>query len=95
MERPSPILALGVNPFPSRFINRTCHFSIFIGSLLYQRAKPSQGTVLFINGKGRLKKLMEMEIDKQESKFCVGGKHERATLEMSAHVFQNFYGGKI
>ena len=31
-----------------------CHFSIFIGSFLYQRAKPPQGTVLFINllGKG-------------------------------------------
>ena len=30
------------------------HFSIFIGSFLYQRAKPPQGTVLFINllGKG-------------------------------------------
>ena len=31
-----------------------CHFSIFIGSFLYQRAKPPQGIVLFINllGKG-------------------------------------------
>ena len=31
-----------------------CHFSIFIGSFLYQRTKPPQGTVLFINllGKG-------------------------------------------
>ena len=31
-----------------------CHFSIFIGSSLYQHAKPPQGTVLFINllGKG-------------------------------------------
>ena len=31
-----------------------CHCSIFIGSFLYQRAKPPQGTVLFINllGKG-------------------------------------------
>ena len=31
-----------------------CHFSIFIGSFLCQRAKPRQGTVLFINllGKG-------------------------------------------
>ena len=31
-----------------------CHFSVFIGSSLYQRAKPPQGTVLFINllGKG-------------------------------------------
>ena len=31
-----------------------CHFSIFIGSFLYQLAKPPQGTVLFINllGKG-------------------------------------------
>ena len=31
-----------------------CHFSIFIGSFLYQRAKPPQGFVLFINllGKG-------------------------------------------
>ena len=31
-----------------------CHFSIFIGSFLYKRAKPPQGTVLFINllGKG-------------------------------------------
>ena len=27
----------------------SCQFSIFIGSLLYQRAKPPQGTVLFIN----------------------------------------------
>ena len=26
-----------------------CHFAIFIGSFLYQRAKPPQGTVLFIN----------------------------------------------
>ena len=71
MEPASPIQALGVNPFPSRFINRTifsfvmrlnrmnapavcCHFSIFIGSFLYQRAKPPQGIVLFINllGKG-------------------------------------------
>ena len=25
------------------------HFSIFIGSFLYQRAKPPQGTILFIN----------------------------------------------
>ena len=69
MEPPS-LLISGVNPFPSRFINRTiffvmrfnrmnalaacCHFSIFIGSFLYQRAKPPQGIVLFINllGKG-------------------------------------------
>ena len=31
-----------------------CHFSIFIGSFFYQRTKPPQGTVLFINllGKG-------------------------------------------
>ena len=31
-----------------------CRFSIFIGSSLYQRAKPPQGIVLFINllGKG-------------------------------------------
>ena len=31
-----------------------CHFSVFIGPSLYQRAKPPQGTVLFINllGKG-------------------------------------------
>ena len=31
-----------------------CHSSIFIGSFLYQRTKPPQGTVLFINllGKG-------------------------------------------
>ena len=31
-----------------------CHFSISIGSFLYQRAKPPQGTVLFIDlfGKG-------------------------------------------
>ena len=26
-----------------------CHFSTFIGSFLYQRAKPPQGTVLLIN----------------------------------------------
>jgi len=33
-----------------------CHFSIFIGSFLYKRAKPLHGTVLFINilGKGSL-----------------------------------------
>ena len=31
-----------------------CNFSIFIGSFLYQRTKPPQGTVLFVNllGKG-------------------------------------------
>ena len=31
-----------------------CHFSIFIGSFLYQHTKPPQGSVLFINllGKG-------------------------------------------
>ena len=31
-----------------------CHFSVFIGSFLYQRVKPPQGIVLFINllGKG-------------------------------------------
>ena len=63
MERPSPLISW-VNPFPSIFINRTiffcnalaacCHFSIFIGSFLYQRAKPSQGIVLLIDllGKG-------------------------------------------
>ena len=77
MEPPSPLISW-VNPFPSRFLNRTiffwnalephecaccllfdviqyyCHFSIFIGSFLYQRAKPTQGTILFINllGKG-------------------------------------------
>ena len=69
MELPSPLISW-VNPFPSRVINRTiffvmrlnrmnapaacCHFSIFIGSFLYQRAKPPQGIVLFINllGKG-------------------------------------------
>jgi len=63
MERPS-LLISWVNPFPSRFIKRTiffcnalaacCHFSIFVGSFLYQRAKPPQGIVLFINllGKG-------------------------------------------
>ena len=58
MEHPS-LLISSVNPFPSRFINRTiffcnalaacCHFSIFIGSFLYQRARPPQGIVLFIN----------------------------------------------
>ena len=65
MEPPSPLIS-GVNPSPSRFINRTvffsnalaacfdvrqyhCHLSIFIGSLLYQRAKPPQRTVVFIN----------------------------------------------
>ena len=63
MEPPS-LLISWVNPFPSRFINRIiffynalaacCHFSIFIGSFLYQRAKPPKGIVLFINllGKG-------------------------------------------
>ena len=25
-----------------------CHFSIFMGSFLYQRAKPPRGTVLFV-----------------------------------------------
>ena len=30
-----------------------CRFSIFIGSFLYQRAKPPQGTVLFINLLGK------------------------------------------
>ena len=61
---PPSLLISWVNPFPSRFINGTiffcnalaacCHFSIFIGSFLYQRAKPPQGIVLFINllGKG-------------------------------------------
>ena len=54
-----------LNSFPSKFINKPfsfvmrlnrmnalaacCHFSIFIGSFLYQLAKPPQGTVLFIN----------------------------------------------
>ena len=67
MEPPSPLISC-VSPFPSRFRNRTIffcyaleshecacyHFSIFIGSFLYQRAKPPQGTLLFINllGKG-------------------------------------------
>ena len=43
------------NPFPAvrhyLFAVRQyyCHFSVFIGSSLYQRAKPPQGTVLFIN----------------------------------------------
>ena len=39
---------------PSDVRQYHCHFSIFIGSFLYQRAKPPQGTVLFINlpGKG-------------------------------------------
>ena len=72
MEPPSPLIS-GINPFPSRFVNRSificdvleshecaccllfdvtqnyCHFSIFMGSLFYQRAKHPQGTVLFIN----------------------------------------------
>ena len=30
-----------------------CHFSIFIGSFLYQRAKPPQGIVIFINLLGK------------------------------------------
>ena len=30
-----------------------CHFSIFIGSFLYQRAKPPQGIVLFITQLGK------------------------------------------
>ena len=76
MAPQSPLISW-VNPFPSRFINRTiffcnvlesheraycllldvrhyCHFSIFIGSFLYQSAKPPQGAVLFTNllGKG-------------------------------------------
>ena len=63
MEPPS-LLISWVNPFPNRFINRTiffcnalaagCHFSIFIGILFYQRAKPPKGILLFINllGKG-------------------------------------------
>ena len=33
--------------------NATVRFSIFIGSFLYQRAKPPQGTVLFINLLGK------------------------------------------
>ena len=76
MEPSSPLI-YWVNPFPSRFINRTtffcsalesqecaccllfdgrqyCHFSIFIGSFLYQRVKPPQGTVLFINLLGKV-----------------------------------------
>ena len=77
IEPPSAFISW-VNPFPSRFINRTkffcyaleshecaccllfvvsqcyCLFSFFIGSFLYQRAKPPQGTVLFLSllGKG-------------------------------------------
>ena len=65
---PSDGASISINflsqPFPRGFINRTiffcnalaacCHFSIFIGSFLYQRAKPPQGIVLFVNllGKG-------------------------------------------
>ena len=30
-----------------------CHFSIFIGSFLFQRAQPPQGTVIFINVLGK------------------------------------------
>ena len=45
------------------------HFSIFIGSFLYQRAKPPQGTVLFINLLGNgltLRVVWEVEAPQDE-----------------------------
>ena len=63
MELPSPLISW-VKPFPSRFRNRTkeiffcnaleshkCAFCVL--SLFYFRAKPPQGTVLFINQLGQ------------------------------------------
>ena len=64
MEPPSLLISwvdLQIEPFSFVMrLNRMnapaarCHFSILIGSSLYQRAKPPQGIVLFINllGKG-------------------------------------------
>ena len=61
MELPSPLISW-VNPFPSRFRNRTIFFcnaleshkcAFCVLSLLYFRAKPPQGTVLFINQLGQ------------------------------------------
>ena len=66
---PPPLLISWVNPFPSRFINRTIFFCnaleshgcaccllsflYFISSFLYQGAKLPQGIVLFITLLGK------------------------------------------